>query len=217
MQKRKLGKSNWEVSALGLGCMGMSFSYGPSKDKAEMTALLHAAVDRGITFFDTAEVYGPFLTDKRAYWDAVVRPLRKKEETVYVVPGSDAEAHVVRRFPRKHAKRVGNGLRPRSIKAFLNALPLVFQQERSAGLDATYHLTFTGDEECQTTVVIQDKTVRVSQGNVGTAGLRVTADSRWGLGFLAKDRNLLWGLLRGKLRLNGTPRLLAAFGKCFPS
>ena len=64
MQKRKLGKSNLEVSALGLGCMGMSFSYGPPKDKQEMTALLRAAVERGITFFDTAEVYGPFLNEE---------------------------------------------------------------------------------------------------------------------------------------------------------
>src|SRR6202041_3830957 len=64
MQKRKLGKSNLEVSAIGLGCMGMSFSYGPPKDKKEMTALLHAAVERGVTFFDTAEVYGPYINEE---------------------------------------------------------------------------------------------------------------------------------------------------------
>ncbi len=64
MQKRRLGKSDLEVSALGLGCMGMSFSYGPPKDIREMTSLLHAAVARGITFFDTAEVYGPFLNEE---------------------------------------------------------------------------------------------------------------------------------------------------------
>jgi aryl-alcohol dehydrogenase-like predicted oxidoreductase len=64
MQKRKLGNSNLEVSALGLGCMGMSFSYGPPKDKQEMVSLLHAAVERGITFFDTAEVYGPFTNEE---------------------------------------------------------------------------------------------------------------------------------------------------------
>jgi aryl-alcohol dehydrogenase-like predicted oxidoreductase len=64
MQTRKLGKSGLEVSALGLGCMGMSFSYGPPKDKQEMTAILRAAVERGITFFDTAEVYGPFLNEE---------------------------------------------------------------------------------------------------------------------------------------------------------
>jgi len=64
MQKRKLGKSGLEVSALGLGCMGMSFSYGPPKDKKEMIALLRAAVERGVTFFDTAEVYGPYLNEE---------------------------------------------------------------------------------------------------------------------------------------------------------
>ncbi|HKH97935.1 MAG TPA: aldo/keto reductase [Candidatus Sulfotelmatobacter sp.] len=76
MQKRKLGKSNLEVSALGLGCMGMSFSYGPAKDKQEMTALLHAAVERGITFFDTAEVYGPF-TNEELVGEALA-PVRSK-------------------------------------------------------------------------------------------------------------------------------------------
>jgi aryl-alcohol dehydrogenase-like predicted oxidoreductase len=64
MQTRKLGKSNLEVSAIGLGCMGMSFSYGPPKDVAEMTSLLHAAVERGVTFFDTAEVYGPYTNEE---------------------------------------------------------------------------------------------------------------------------------------------------------
>ena len=64
MQKRTLGNSNLEVSALGLGCMGMSFSYGPPKDKQEMTSLLRAAVERWVTFFDTAEVYGPFTNEE---------------------------------------------------------------------------------------------------------------------------------------------------------
>ena len=64
MQKRKLGKSKLEVSAIGLGCMGMSFSYGPPKDRQEMTALLRSAVERGVTFFDTAEVYGPYINEE---------------------------------------------------------------------------------------------------------------------------------------------------------
>ena len=64
MKKRTLGKSKLEVSAIGLGCMGMSFSYGPPKDKEEMTSLLRTAVERGITFFDTAEVYGPFINEE---------------------------------------------------------------------------------------------------------------------------------------------------------
>jgi aryl-alcohol dehydrogenase-like predicted oxidoreductase len=64
MQKRKLGNRNLEVSAIGLGCMGMSFSYGPAADKQEMISLLRSAVERGVTFFDTAEVYGPFTNEE---------------------------------------------------------------------------------------------------------------------------------------------------------
>jgi len=76
MQKRKLGNSGLEVSALGLGCMGMSFSYGPPKDKQEMTSLLRSAVERGITFFDTAEVYGPLLNEELL--GEALAPLRKQ-------------------------------------------------------------------------------------------------------------------------------------------
>ena len=64
MQKRKLGKSNLEVSALGLGCMGMSYGYGPASDKKEMISLIRSAVERGVTFFDTAEAYGPFTNEE---------------------------------------------------------------------------------------------------------------------------------------------------------
>src|SRR6476659_7364897 len=64
MKKRKVGKSGLEVSAIGLGCMGMSFAYGPAKDKQEMISLLRAAVERGVTFFDTAEGYGPFTNEE---------------------------------------------------------------------------------------------------------------------------------------------------------
>jgi aryl-alcohol dehydrogenase-like predicted oxidoreductase len=76
MKKRKIGNSGLEVSALGLGCMGMSFSYGPPKDKREMTSLLRAAVERGITFFDTAEVYGPFLNEELV--GEALAPFRKQ-------------------------------------------------------------------------------------------------------------------------------------------
>jgi aryl-alcohol dehydrogenase-like predicted oxidoreductase len=76
MQQRSLGKSNLEVSAIGLGCMGMSFGYGPPKDKQEMIALLRAAVERGVTFFDTAEVYGPF-TNEELLGEALA-PFRKQ-------------------------------------------------------------------------------------------------------------------------------------------
>jgi aryl-alcohol dehydrogenase-like predicted oxidoreductase len=76
MQKRKLGKGDLEVSAIGLGCMGMSFGYGPPKDKQEMISLIRSAVERGVTFFDTAEVYGPF-TNEELVGEALA-PMRKQ-------------------------------------------------------------------------------------------------------------------------------------------
>ena len=76
MEKRKLGNSNLEVSPVGLGCMGMSSSYGPAADKKEMIALLRSAVERGVTFFDTAEVYGPF-TNEELVGDALA-PVREQ-------------------------------------------------------------------------------------------------------------------------------------------
>jgi aryl-alcohol dehydrogenase-like predicted oxidoreductase len=76
MQKRRLGKSNLEVSAVGLGCMGMSFGYGPTADKQEMISLIRAAVERGVTFFDTAEVYGPFTNEELA--GEALAPVRKQ-------------------------------------------------------------------------------------------------------------------------------------------
>src|ERR1700693_4400659 len=74
MQKRKLGKSNLEFSVIGLGCMGMSFGYGPPKDKPEMIALIRSAVELGVTFFDTAEVYGPFTNEELV--GAALAPVR---------------------------------------------------------------------------------------------------------------------------------------------
>src|ERR1700739_3907557 len=110
MQKRKLGNSGLEVSALGLGCMGMSFSYGPPKDKQEMTSLLRAAVERGITFFDTAEVYGPFLNEELV--GEALAPFRKQG----VLPpkfGFDLSPHF---DPRGMTGTPGLNSRPEHIK-----------------------------------------------------------------------------------------------------
>jgi hypothetical protein len=87
----------------------------------------------------------------------------------------------------------------------------------AAGLEATYHFTFTGDEPLSATVVIRNQTVQAQHGHIGTADLHVMADSRTWLGFVAKERSLVWALVRRTIRLKGSPRLLLAFGKCFPS
>jgi alkyl sulfatase BDS1-like metallo-beta-lactamase superfamily hydrolase len=163
------------------------------------------------------EVIGPFLTNKAEFVRDTVRPLQEKVETIYVVPGSDAEDHVARRFPLKTIKRVGNGLRPRTIQGFLRGLPLTFQPGKAAKLKAVYHFAFTGKEPKEATVTIREGTLQVQNGHQGEADLRVTADSETWLGFVAKERSLLWALLRRKIRIKGSPKLLIAFGKCFPS
>jgi ferredoxin len=163
------------------------------------------------------DVIGPFLTDKAGHLREVVKPLQEKQETVYVVAGSDAEEHVARRFPLKTIKRVGNGLRPRTIQRFLAGLRLTFQPGKAAKLNAVYHFTFTGKEEKQATITIRDGALQVQDGHHGEADLRVTADSETWLGFLVKERSLLWALLRRRIRIKGSPKLLVAFGKCFPS
>jgi ferredoxin len=187
--------------------MWQSLSFGANYKAAYCMAVCPAGED----------VIGPFLTDKPGHLRDVVRPLQEKEETIYVVRGSDAEDHVARRFPHKRVKRVGNGLRSRSIQRFLSGLPLVFQPGKAANLNAVYHFTFTGKETRKATVTIRAGTLQVQEGHQGAADLRVIADSETWLGFLAKERSLVWALLRRRIRLQGSPRWLIAFGKCFPS
>jgi hypothetical protein len=162
-------------------------------------------------------VIGPYLADQAAFREAVVAPLTRKEEAIHVVPGSDAESHVARRFPHKTIRRVRSGLRPRSVRGFLASLPLAFQRGQSQGLDAVFHFTFRGSEERLATVTIRDRTVTIQDGHAGTADLHVTADAATWLGFLAKERSLLGALLRRRIRLRGNLRLLRAFGRCFSS
>lgn len=163
------------------------------------------------------DVIEPFLSDRKAFFQEVVKPLQDKTETIYVVPGSDAETYVPRRFPHKTVKRVSSGIRSTSIQGFLFGLSLLFQRHQSQGLNAVYHFTFTGSEPRQATVIIQNKTLQVEAGHIGKANLLVTADSKTWLGFLAKEQNIVWALVRRKIQLRGSLKLLQAFGRCFPS
>jgi Fe-S-cluster-containing hydrogenase component 2 len=163
------------------------------------------------------DVIAPFLSDRKGFVQEIVKPLQDKAEPIYVVPGSDAEAYVARRFPHKTIRRVSSGIRPQSIPGFLFGLPLLFQRNQSKGLSAVYHFTFFGAESQQATVTICDRTVQVEKGHLGTADLAIAADSKTWLGFLAKEQNLIWALLRRKIRIKGSLKLLQAFGKCFPA
>jgi Fe-S-cluster-containing hydrogenase component 2 len=186
--------------------MWQSLSYGANYKAAYCLAVCPAGED----------VIAPFVADRKAHLKEVVRPLQEKEETIYITKNSDAEEHVTQRFPHKKIKHVGHSLRPNSIDGFLRGLPIVFQPGKSTGLNATFHFTFTGQEQRQATVVIRDQKVNVQHGHVGQPDLHVTADSQTWIGFLRKERNVVWALLRRKIRLAGPLKLLVAFGKCFP-
>ena len=119
MQKRKLGKANLEVSAIGLGCMGMSFGYGPAKDKNEMISLIRATVERGIMFFDTAEVYGPF-TNEELVGEALA-PFRK---FATANPSGGGQVMIATKFGFKlgpKGEQIGLDSRPEHIKEVADA------------------------------------------------------------------------------------------------
>lgn len=184
-----------------------SLAFGPNYKAAYCLSVCPAGDD----------VIGPFESDRKGFLNEIVKPLQEKEETIYVVPKSDAEEHVRKRFPHKKVKQVRGSLLPCTIAGFLSGMPHTFQRGQSEGLDAVFHFTFTGKERRIATVTIRDKSILVADGHEGTPDLRLTADSETWLGFLAKERGLLWALLRRKIRIKGPPRLLLAFGKCFPS
>jgi ferredoxin len=197
-----------KVSGAETVSMWQSLSFGANYKAAYCMAVCPAGED----------VIRPFLTNRKQYLDDVVRPLQNKPEAIYVVPNSDAEEYVSRRFPHKETRRVSNGLAGQgSIRGFLRGLNFVFQKGKSKGLNAVYHFTFTGKEETKATVIIRDETLLVSEGHVGQPDLKLTADSQTWLRFLRKEANLIWALLWRKIRIQGSPKLLLAFGRCFPS
>jgi ferredoxin len=184
-----------------------SLSFGANYKSAYCMAVCPAGED----------VISPFLGNRAEYLKEVVKPLQDRSEAVYVVRGSDAEAHLKRRFPHKTPRPVSNGFRLQTVKALFQRLALAFQREQAAALHATYRFSFTGEERLEYTVTIREKTLTVHEGHIGEADVSITADSRTWLEFVYKDRGILWALLTRKIRIRGSPRLLFAFGRCFPS
>lgn len=161
------------------------------------------------------EVIGSFLNDRKKYLHTIIKPLQNKNETVYVLPGSDAEEHVRKNFSHKKIKLVGNGTRPLSIKDFFDALPLVFQRNKSEGMNSVYHFTFTGAEEIESTVIIKNKKVTIETGHKGEPDIHIYADSTTWLKFLHKETHVITALLSRKIKVNGPLQLFKSFGVCF--
>ena len=163
------------------------------------------------------DVIGAWLDSPKTHIAEVVRPLQRKQETIYVIKGSDAEEYVNRRVPDKQSKHVGQSLRVTSIDGMIDGLPLIFQREQTKDVSATYHFSFTGSETRQFTVRIDNRELDVRDGHHGRPDLGVVADARTWLRFLDKRSVLPWALLRRRIRLHGSPKLLLAFGRYFPS
>jgi putative sterol carrier protein len=112
---------------------------------------------------------------------------------------------------------VHNGAHPASATKFFENLPILFQREQSKGVNSIFHLSFTGDEKVDGTIVIRDRTIQVSPGLTGTPDLKITADTATWLKILAGDASFVAALLTRKVRVTGPKRLLKAFVRCFPS
>ncbi len=185
--------------------MWQSLSFGANYKAAYCLSVCPAGED----------VLTPFLDDRPAFLADIVKPLQQKQETIYVVPGSDADEYVSRAFPRK-TKRHVDGVRPTTIAGFLDTMHVVFQTGRSKGIDAVYHMIVTGREQAEATVTIRRQTLDVQRGLIGKPDCTVTADSRAWLGFLRKERSIVWALLTGQIRVRGGLGRFQAFGRCFP-
>jgi Fe-S-cluster-containing hydrogenase component 2 len=183
-----------------------SLSFGANYKAAYCLAVCPAGED----------VIGPFLDNRGEFVADTLKPLQKKVETIYVVANSDAEEHVKRVFPHKTSKRV-NGVRPTSIEGFISGMPIIFQAGQSKGIAATYHFRFRGTSDATCTVVIRDQSLTVQKGVHGEADCAVTSDAATWLGFLRKERSIVWAIIRGKVKVKGRIRLLNDFGRCFPS
>lgn len=186
--------------------MWQSLAYGPNYKAAYCLSVCPAGED----------VLAPFLQNRGEFIATIVKPLQQKEETLYVQPNSDAEDYAQRRFPHKQTKRIGAVLRPSTIRGFIKLMKHGFQPGKSAGLSARYHFRFTGAEPSECTVTIHDKKINVIDRIEGDCDLRVTANSKAWLRLLRKEASAPWLIATLQIRLWGNPKLLLAFGRCFP-
>lgn len=203
------GRKDYEakVTPAESASMWQSLSFGPNYKAAYCMSVCPAGDD----------VIGQFLKDKKEFLDTVVKPLQKKEEPIYVVPDSDAEEYVRKRFPHKSIRLVNNTLIPNTIESFISGLRSVFQRKRASDVDINLHFIFTGKEPAIAGIKISRGKLEVTRFHEGKADLKVSVDSSFWLDFLNHRRSIPMGLITGKLRLSGSPVHLLQFKKCFPA
>jgi Fe-S-cluster-containing hydrogenase component 2 len=195
-----------KVSASESASMWQSLAYKPNYKAAYCLAVCPAGED----------LLGPYLRSRAEHVRTVVKPLLDREEPVYAVAGSDAEAHARKRFPHKKLRLVRSSLRPSSARAMFRSLPLTFQRGPAKGWRARYHFDLTGEGAVQATVEIDDGRLTVRDGLVGDADLRVSTDASLWIDIVTHRRSPVLATLTGRLRARGDRRLLARFAACFP-
>lgn len=181
-----------------------SLAFGPNYKAAYCLAVCPAGTD----------VIAPFRADRAGYVAEVLRPLQEKTEPVYVWPGTDAEAHVKKRFPHKQVRAVRPTLRPETVEAFVAASPLVFQREAAAKVDLTVSFRFSGKSQLEVTFVIRQGTLEVVEGCAPDAGLHVDADADAWLRVVGGGSPVKEVLMR-RLKVRGPLRDLGRFGALF--
>ena len=187
--------------------MWQSLSYKPSYKAAYCIAVCPAGED----------VIGPFVARRAEHLKNVVRPLTERVETVYAVRGSDAEAHVKKRFPHKRLRVVPSSLRPTDARAFFRALPLTFQRGPAQGWKATFHFDLTGEQAARATVRIDDGALEIEEGALtGTADVIVRTDGALWIDIVTKRRSPVLAVLMRRLKVEGDRSLIDRFAACFP-
>jgi NAD-dependent dihydropyrimidine dehydrogenase PreA subunit len=192
-----------KVSISESASMWQSLAYKPNYKAAHCVAVCPAGED----------VLGPFLADRPGFLRDVMKPLTARAEPVYVVAGSDAEAHVRQRFPHKTVRRVRSSLRANDVEGFFRAMPLVFQRGPARGWSGTFHFELDGKTA---TVRIADGTLDVQSGIQGTADVRISGDGQTWLDVVTGKRNAVLAVIKRKLRITGDRSLVTRFAKCFP-
>lgn len=198
-----------KVSISESASMWQSLAYKPNYKAAHCIAVCPAG----------DEVLTPFVTDRPGFLKEVVRPLTERREPVYVVAGSDAEAHVQKRFPHKPVRRVRSSLRATSAPGFFRAMPLVFQRGPARGWRATFHFELTDDAKVvhRATARIDDGTLTVNpSAHDGVPDVVVRGEAQAWLDVVSGKSNPVWLVVRRRLRLEGDRSLLERFAKCFP-
>lgn len=182
-----------------------SLSYKPNYNAAYCVAVCPAGEN----------VISDYLHDKKDHLNNVLKPLQEKTEPVYVVKDSDAEKHVLKKFPNKITRLVKSNGRVTTIENFILGIKLSFQRGKSKGLNANYYFEFSGREEYKVTVKIFNQNLEVTNNHSEKPDLVVKADSDSWIKFLNKEISIIRCLLTKKIKVKGPIKLLSSFGNCF--